>query len=143
MIVDEDNNVVGAATRKEMRENNLWHRASYIFIVTDEAHGQKLLVQKRTMKKDYCPGYFDLATGGVVGEGEDDDLSALREIEEEIGIKNAALQKIKVIKCGDQKNRIFCNIYLLKDFNPGACPLTLQADEVDEVQYWSREFTEL
>jgi len=39
MIVDEENNIVGAVTRKEMRENMLWHRASYIFVVTDDAHG--------------------------------------------------------------------------------------------------------
>ena len=41
------------------------------------------------MKKDYCAGYFDLSTGGVVGEGEDDDINAVREVEEEIGIKDA------------------------------------------------------
>ena len=76
-IVDEDNKLVGHATRQEMRENLLWHRASYVYIVTTSG---KLLVQKRTLKKDYCPGYFDLATGGVVGEGEDDDLSAVREV---------------------------------------------------------------
>jgi len=94
------------------------------------------------MKKDYCPGYFDQSTGGCVGEGEDDDLSALREIEEEIGIKNAPLQKIKVIKCDGEISRVFCNVYVLRDFNPDTCPLTLQADEVEEVQYWDRNFIE-
>ena len=89
LIVDEENNPVRAATRKEMRDGLLWHRASYVMIFTDEAHGSKILVQKRTMKKDYCPGFFDLCTGGVVGEGEDDDISAVREVEEEIGIANA------------------------------------------------------
>ena len=32
------------------------------------------------MKKDYCPGFIDLAAGGVIGAGEDEDLSAIREI---------------------------------------------------------------
>lgn len=44
MIVDEDNNPVAPATRQEMRQGVLWHRASYVYIVTDEAHGKKLLV---------------------------------------------------------------------------------------------------
>ena len=118
----------------------LWHRASYVYVITDEAHGSKLLVQKRTMKKDYCPGFFDLSTGGVVGEGEDDDINAVREVEEEIGIANAVLEKIKVVKCDGQLSKVFANVYLLRDFNPDACPLTLQADEVDEVQYWSRAY---
>ena len=92
------------------------------------------------MKKDYCPGFFDLSTGGVVGEGEDDDINAVREVEEEIGIANAVLEKIKVVKCDGQLSKVFANVYLLRDFNPDACPLTLQADEVDEVQYWSRAY---
>lgn len=44
LIVDAENNPVGSATRREMREGCLWHRASYVFIITDEAHGSKLLV---------------------------------------------------------------------------------------------------
>jgi 8-oxo-dGTP pyrophosphatase MutT (NUDIX family) len=38
------------------------------------------------MLKDWCPGHFDLVTGGVVGAGEDDDESAQRELLEELGI---------------------------------------------------------
>ena len=32
MHVDENNNQVGAVSRKEMRSKNLWHRASYVFV---------------------------------------------------------------------------------------------------------------
>ena len=32
---------------------------------------QKLVVQKRTDIKDYCPGYWDACTGGVMQEGEE------------------------------------------------------------------------
>ena len=31
---------------------------------------------------------------------------------------------------------------MIRDFDPTENPLTLQADEVDEVQYWSKEYTE-
>lgn len=47
------------------------------------------------MKKDYCPGYFDLANGGVVGGDETDEENARRELEEEIGITGVELQLIK------------------------------------------------
>ena len=91
------------------------------------------------MKKDYCPGFLSLSTGGIVGEGEDDDISAVRELGEEIGIKNAVLEKIKVVKCVDsQRSNCYGNVYLLRNFNPDICPLTLQTDEVDEVRYLSR-----
>ena len=138
MIVDENNMPVRAATREEMRRDVLWHRASYVYILTDEAHGRKLLVQRRTMKKDYCPGFFDLCTGGVVGHGEDDDLQAQREVAEEIGLRDVVLDKLKVVKCDTEASKVFANVYLMRDFDPDACPLTLQADEVDEVLYWSK-----
>ena len=38
------------------------------------------------MNKDYCPGYFDLAAGGMVCAGEDEDKNAEREVHEELGI---------------------------------------------------------
>ena len=72
LVVDEDNNVVGSAKRKEVRIQNLWHRASYIFVYEKREGQTYILVQKRSMKKDYCPGYFDLANGGVVGADESD-----------------------------------------------------------------------
>jgi len=40
---------------------------------------KEFIVQKRSMLKDYCPGYLDLAAGGVVGAEENEDENALRE----------------------------------------------------------------
>ena len=37
--------------------------------------------------KKYCPGYYNLATGGLVSPDETDISNALRELEEELGIK--------------------------------------------------------
>ena len=74
----------------------LWHRVSYIFIITTD---DKLLVQVRSQNKDYCPGYFDLASaGGVVDAGEDDDIGAQRELEEELGLAGIPLNKVATVK---------------------------------------------
>ena len=44
-------------------------------------------MQKRSTLKSYCPGYYDLATGGVVNaDDEDDEVNARREVQEELGI---------------------------------------------------------
>jgi hypothetical protein len=32
LIIDSDNQAIGHAPRKEMREKNLWHRSSTIFV---------------------------------------------------------------------------------------------------------------
>ena len=77
------------------------------------------------MLKDYCPGHYDLVTGGVVGAGEDDDISAQRELEEELGLKGFALTKLFVGKYEDERNKVFSNVYLVKDFDVDKNPLNL------------------
>lgn len=46
------------------RKERLLHRSTYIF--ARNSQGQ-YYVQKRTMLKDYCPGYYEVVAGGVVG----------------------------------------------------------------------------
>lgn len=50
-VVDENNDVIGQATREQMRAENLRHQATYI--VVHDGMG-KILVQRRTEHKDYC-----------------------------------------------------------------------------------------
>jgi len=88
VIVDRDNRVMGSAPRAVMRREGLIHRATYILVFDTTG---RLFVQDRTMSKDIFPGYHDLCTGGVVLAGEDYDASAVRELEEEIGVRGVPL----------------------------------------------------
>lgn len=65
-VVDEQDRVIGVAERTRVRQENLRHRASYI-LVLDEAG--RVLVQRRTLSKDFCPGMLDACAGGVVTTG--------------------------------------------------------------------------
>ena len=87
-IVDEHNNVVGAAPRRDMRARRLPHRSAYILVLNSQG---ELYVQKRTMTKDVFPGYYDPAAGGVVLAGESYEACARRELEEEMGIRDVPL----------------------------------------------------
>ncbi len=127
--------------RSEMRAKNLWHRASYVFIQDIKDTGtnkNKFLIQKRTTTKDYCPGYYDLATGGVVSAGEDDDISAAREVEEELGIKDQKLVRLSTLRFSDDASRVFGNLYFLK-MEIKMEDLVLQPSEVEDVEFWSVE----
>jgi 8-oxo-dGTP pyrophosphatase MutT (NUDIX family) len=90
-IVDEHNNVMGAAPRREMRAKRLPHRSTYILVFNSRG---ELYVQKRTLTKDVFPGYYDVAAGGVVLAGETYEQGAERELEEEMGIRGVPLTRL-------------------------------------------------
>ena len=75
ILVDKANNVIGDIERSIMRAKNLIHRSSFIFIINSKYFllRKELFVQLRTATKDYCPSFYDLATGGVVKKGESDE----------------------------------------------------------------------
>ena len=107
-IVDVDNTIVGSAKRREMRARGLPHRASYILVFNSKG---ELFVQKRTMSKDIYPGYYDVATGGVVLADESYDLSAERELAEELGARNTSLTSHFDFKHEDDSNIVWGRLY--------------------------------
>ena len=93
-IIDQDDNETGqVTTRKQMRELNLWHRVAALLVVDEK---NNICINKRSMQKDYCPGWLDLTFGGIVSADEikNPDLAALREAEEELGIPNISQIRI-------------------------------------------------
>lgn len=88
-LVDEENRVVGAAPRHEVRAKNLLHRASFVYVFNSAGD---LYIQHRTLTKDIHPGYWDLAAGGVVLDGESYGECAVRELAEEMGIRGVPLE---------------------------------------------------
>ena len=126
--------------RSEMRLQNLWHRATYILVRHALANGDDVvLVQRRSMQKDYCPGKLDAAPGGVVGFGETCELNAEREIEEEMGInvqkgnlQNNRIDRLFTFSYQDQKVKVWGEFYEVV-YNGPFEDLRIQKEEVDEV----------
>ena len=84
------------------------------------------------MKKDYCPGYFDIANGGVMGAEETDEENAQRELEEEVGITGVELKVIENIKYEDDGNRVWGNIFAVQH-DCKVEDMKLQEEEVDAI----------
>jgi 8-oxo-dGTP pyrophosphatase MutT (NUDIX family) len=89
-VVDDDDRVVGRATREEVYARGLRHRT--VMVVVRNPVGQ-VLVHRRTATKLIAPSMFDMMVGGVVGAGESYDACAAREVEEEIGARGATLRR--------------------------------------------------
>ncbi|MCS6926312.1 MAG: NUDIX hydrolase YfcD [Candidatus Binatia bacterium] len=131
-IVDADNRVVGTATRGQMRAQNLPHRSTYILVFTPRG---ELYVQKRTTTKDVFPGYYDPVAGGVVLAGESYEEAALRELAEEMGIRQTPLTWLFDFYFANEHTRVWGGTF--------SCvyegPLVLQAEEVESVTLMTPE----
>lgn len=123
VVVDEENRVIGSATRKRMRRENLIHRATFLFVLNSAG---ELFVQQRTTGKDVYPGYYEVAAGGVVNAGESYDAAAARELEEELGIRGVDLQRQFDFFWQDDGNRVWGRVYLCRYDGP----MQLQEEEV-------------
>lgn len=97
-ILNEDGSHTG---RKELKsvahKNGLFHPTIHVWLYT--RNGQ-LLIQKRGRNKKSFPMLWDVSVAGHIGAGEDIVTSALREVEEEIGLvlQPQDLTKIGIFK---------------------------------------------
>ncbi|MFD8275747.1 NUDIX hydrolase [Streptomyces flaveolus] len=86
-IVDENDRVTGQARRGDAYARGLRHRC--VFVRARDARG-RVFVHRRTPTKLVFPSLYDMFVGGVVGAGESYDDAALREAEEELGVRGLA-----------------------------------------------------
>lgn len=130
-IVDENNVPVSSCVRSKMRAEKLIHRATYAFIKNS---ANLYYVQKRSMLKDYCPGYFDPTPGGVVASGESYEETNRREVEEEMGIPaSTPMEHLFTFYYEDERIKCFGDAWELTYDGE----LTLQVEEVESVHMMS------
>ena len=87
-VIDERGNQTGLIKERGVvhREGTL-HATSHIWIARENAtSGYDILLQKRSSIKDSHPGCYDISSAGHICAGDAPLSSALRELEEELGI---------------------------------------------------------
>jgi len=95
----------------------------------------EFLLQKRSAKKDFLPGGWDIHMGHVMA-GETSKEAIIREIHEELGVNLKDVTFIKRITW--EKYNHFIDIYVVcKDIDTSS--LELQKSEVEDVKYISRD----
>lgn len=119
------------------------HATVHIWIVRpNDLSGYDVLLQRRSKTKESNPGCYDISSAGHVNAGCDYPESALRELEEELGIKAepGQLREVGMRRCGFEgtfygrpfKDDELSRIYLYQE--PVEIEdLTLQEEEVSEV----------
>lgn len=90
-IVDEKGIPTGKTIeRTEAHAKGIRHRTAHIWIVRKVDDKVEVLLQKRAMNKDSFPGRFDTSSAGHIQAGDEPVESAIRELNEELGIVAAA-----------------------------------------------------
>ena len=107
-LVDEHGHVVGSAPRSVVRRDNLLHAATAVIVRDPEG---RVYVHRRTDTKDWAPGHWDAAAGGVIAAGEEPDASAVRELAEELGITGVSLTPLGTHLYEDETVRCFEHAY--------------------------------
>ena len=83
-VVNERDEVIGQKTRGEVHAEKLLHRAVHVFVFNKRGD---LLLQQRSLFKDAHPGVWDSSVSGHLDAGEDYPSAAVRELDEEMGIR--------------------------------------------------------
>ncbi|MBL8122084.1 NUDIX domain-containing protein [Candidatus Saccharibacteria bacterium] len=132
-IVDENDVVIGTATKHDAQKKGLRHRVARVSL--EDSYGN-ILLQKRRYDKELYPDCWDLAASGHLECGEAYLAAAKRELYEELGVV-ADLMEVKYYQTSGQTGwrRLNRSNKLYKGVIPAETTFCLQADEVAEVRW--------
>lgn len=110
-VVDENDEVIRQETRDTVHREKLLHRAVHMFVFNKK---KELFLQKRSRLKDIHPGAWDSSAAGHLNAGEGYESTAVRELEEELGIVDAELQELARIPACENTGWEHVRLYLAR-----------------------------
>lgn len=100
-ILNDKGEISGKTCLKsEAHRKGLYHASVHIWIIDQY---NNVLIQKRAANKDVFPNLWDISVAGHISAGELPIISAIREVEEEVGIK---LQENELHYIGTSKKKV-------------------------------------
>ena len=108
-IVNEKNEVVGAAPRKGIHNTKLMHRSIHMFLLNPDG---RIWLEKRALTTDTFPGYYNSSAAGHISQGESYLEGAQREVVEELGIEGLNLKQVHMLKASEETSNEFVAFFV-------------------------------
>jgi len=135
-VVDENDVVIERLTRSEVHRRKLLHRAVHVFVFRSNG---TLLIHKRSDSKEEFPSVWTSSCSGHVSAGEDYDSTAVRELQEELGVNSQVERLQKFSACADTSFEFTVLYQCFSDANLTPDPGEIAAVQwlsVDKIQLW-------
>lgn len=131
-LVDEQGNIIGAATRGECHDGTKkLHPVVHLHVYNSKGD---VYLQKRPEWKDIQPGKWDTAVGGHIDLGENVDQALRREVREELGIADFTPEEvIRYVFESDREREL---VFVFKTVYDGEIRPT---DELDGGRFWAMD----
>lgn len=134
-IVDENGNVIDAATRRECHSGSkLLHPVVHLHILNENKDA--LYMQKRSLTKDIQPGKWDTAVGGHVDLGENVNMALMREAKEELGLVDFTPSHVVSYIFESEIERELVNVFSTI-VNTDEVRIVIDPEEISEGRFWS------
>ncbi len=131
-VVDEEGNIIAAATRGECHNGSkLLHPVIHLHVFNSKG---ELYLQKRPDWKDIQPGKWDTSVGGHIDLGESVDIALRRETQEELGITDFMPEKLTSYIFESTREREL--VFVHKTIYDGEIH---PSDELNGGRFWSLE----
>lgn len=129
-VVDEEGNIVGAASRGECHNGSrLLHPVVHLHLFNSKG---ELYLQRRPLWKDIQPGKWDTAVGGHVDLGESVEMALRREVHEELGVTDFTPETVTHYVFDSAREREL--VFVHRTVYDG--PVT-PSEELDGGRFWS------
>lgn len=131
-VVNEQDEVVGTATRRDVHDKFLIHRGIEVWLYDDK---NRLLLQQRSAKKRQNPLNWTRSVGGHVTAGMHPDDAATKELEEELGFV-VPLTFVRKQFSKTKRSMRFRYVYVGKYQGQ---EIKINPDEVEQVKFVTKE----
>lgn len=132
-IIDENDEVIGKTTYADIYRRLLPHRIVHILIFNDK---DEMALQKRSTHKSFMPRAWSTTVGGHVRSGETYEAAALREMNEELGIKLPPIYMYKDLY-QDKKYHVGLKKFLTTFKTQSNGPFRINPEEVETVKFFT------